>query len=111
MDHRRTSRFPLETLVKLQRGQATLLATSTDIGLHGICVEMVSFEDPDSPLLISFRLRPADAPITTWSQPIWHTVLGNKVRLGLEFKDLDSKHHRDIADFLSESWQRAHPVV
>jgi len=110
MDHRQQFRYDLDTLVKIEQDGQSVLATSLDVGLTGMGCVVTTELAADKPLLISFRLSLKDKPITTWAKLVWSYKTNNKWRIGLEFSELDSGHHRAIADFLSNNWQVAHPA-
>lgn len=107
-DHRRNPRNPVETLVKVERGEQTYLGTSLNVSMTGIACELPYRPEEAKPMLLSFRLSLKDRPISTWATPVWTVRAGDKWHVGFEFNNLDSSHHTAIADHLSELWQQQH---
>lgn len=109
-DHRRNPRNPIETLIKVERGDQSYLGTSLNVSLTGLACELPYRPEEAKPMLVSFRLSLKERPITTWATPVWSVRSDDKWRVGFEFNDLDSSHHAIIADHLSEKWQREHNI-
>ena len=110
-DHRRFNRSEVATLVKIESGGQTLLGTSLNISLTGLGCELTQDLQSTKPVLVSFRLSLKDRPITTWAEPIWSSRIDDKWRVGFKYVELDSAHHRAIADYLSEIWQQEHNLA
>lgn len=102
---RKALRTTLKTPLLVTVGDQQLQGEVIDIGLLGIACFLPAVPEMDRPLMTEFKL--GKITLRTWMAPIWgHAVDGGRFRVGLEFRDLDSKHHQQIADYISETWLR-----
>lgn len=102
---RKALRTTLKTPLQVMIGDQTVSGEVIDIGLLGIACFLPQVPEMNQPVRTEFKM--GSTQLRTWMVPIWgHAVEGGRFRVGLEFHDLDSKHHQQIADYISETWLR-----